>query len=209
LKHKTFAVLVLIGALGAGSAVLISVLMIVPSRQKSAAYFKAEDIEPFLNDGDILCRLGDRFWSVLFKDISIQDKRFSHLGIVHIDSGNITVINAEGLAMEGKDSVNEVSLQEFLDIARAIGVYQLKDIEGKLVADTAAEFKGRKFDWQFDLSQDDSLYCSELLYVVLKKIAPDITLQTIYHKEIGREIIPLEACSNSAYFNEVYYSKIK
>jgi hypothetical protein len=61
-------------------------------------------ISASLKDGDIICRLGDRTWSLFFKDISPTDKRFSHLGIVRICNGNISVINAEGLAMRGSAS---------------------------------------------------------------------------------------------------------
>jgi hypothetical protein len=92
--------------------------------------------------GDIICRPGDRIWSLYFKDISPSDKRFSHPGIVHICDGDITVINAEGLAIEGRDTVNEVPLKEFLKIARAIGVFRIKNIHGSIVSDEAIKYKG-------------------------------------------------------------------
>jgi hypothetical protein len=177
------------------------------SREK--VYYKAGEVAPYLRDGDIVCRLGDRLWSLYFSALSITDKRFSHLGIVHIEGETVTVINAEGLAVEGRDFVNEVSLQEFLNIARAIGVYRSKDIEGRLIANTALAYKGRPFDWKFDLLEENTIYCSELLYVILKQIAPAVHLETVFQKEIGKEILPLESVSRSEYFEEVYYSKIK
>ena len=70
------------------------------------------------------------------------------------------------------------------------------------------EYKGHQFDWKFDLSEDSYLYCTELLYVILKKIAPEIKLETIFYKEIGKDIIPLESCSNSEYFNEILYIRL-
>jgi hypothetical protein len=39
----------------------------------------------------------------------------------------------------------------------------------------------------------------------MKKIAPEIKLQTIYQKELSGEIVPLEAVSNSDYFMEIVY----
>jgi hypothetical protein len=78
-----------------------------------------------------------------FKEISPSDKRFSHLGVVHITSDSITVINAEGLALEGRDFVNEVTLHDFLEIARSIGIYRLRNYDGELISQSAVEYTGR------------------------------------------------------------------
>jgi len=164
-----------------------------------------DNISGYLEDGDIICRLGDRLWSVYFKDISPVDKRFSHLGIIRIIDEKITVINAEGRAIEGKDYVNEVDLDYFLNIAKAIGIYRLNDFNGEIVSSTAMEYIGYPFDWDFDIKSENKIYCTELLYIILKKIAPEIELKKIFQKELNKEIIPLEACSNSEYFVEVLY----
>jgi hypothetical protein len=166
------------------------------------------EISTFLEDGDIICRLGDRIWSLYFKDISPSDKRFSHLGIVHIRDGNITVINAEGLAIEGRDSVNEVLLKDFLKIARAIGIYRIKNINGSIISNEAIKYKGLPFDWKFDLTEENAIYCTELLYVVLKHIKPDMVLKTTLIEEVDRQILPLDAISNSDDFIEVLYITI-
>jgi hypothetical protein len=165
----------------------------------------AHDISEYLQDGDIICRLGDRLWSTYFKDTSPFDKRFSHLGVIRIADGAITVINAEGRAIEGKDTVNETPLEEFLAIAKAVGIYRLRDYEGKALSSAAMEYIGYPFDWSFDLHDETKLYCTELLYAVMKKIAPEIKLQTIYQKELSGDIVPLEAVSNSDYFMEIVY----
>jgi len=170
---------------------------------------KAQDVLVYLQDGDIICRLGDRFWSQYFKDISIIDKRFSHLGIVRIHNDKITVIHAEGRAIEGKDFVNEVDLDEFLEIAKTVGVYRLNNYDSRMISSTALDYIGYPFDWSFDLEDESKIYCTELLYVILKKIAPEIQLNKTYFKEIKKDIIPLEAVSNSEYFNEVAFIKIE
>ena len=36
---------------------------------------------------------------------------------------------------------------------------------------------------------------------------PEIELKTIYIKELGKRIVPLEAISNSEYFSEIYFKK--
>jgi hypothetical protein len=170
-----------------------------------ADHVREDAIRPFLHDGDIILRLGDRLWSGFFKELSPRDKRFSHLGIIRIRDSAVSVINAEGLAVEGKDYVNEVPLGDFLSIALSVGVYRPRTVPGEAVSDTALEYKGRPFDWRFDMEEDEKLYCSELLYAVLKKLDPEIRLPTVRLNEIGKDIIPLDVCARPEYFTEVGY----
>jgi hypothetical protein len=174
-------------------------------QQGISRHVQEHEILASLNDGDIICRLGNRPWSTFFRELSPKDKRFSHLGIVRIRDNAVSVINAEGLAIEGKDYVNEVPLKEFLEIAQNIGIYRLKNIEGSVISDTALEYIGRRFDWKFDMEEDSNLYCSELLYVILKKLDPSIELNTVRLKETGKNIIPLDVCTQSEYFIEAGY----
>jgi len=157
-----------------------------------------------VNDGDIICRLGEMIWSTFFKDISLTDKRFSHTGIIRINDGKITVIHAEGTTEPGKDFVKEETFEDFIKTARAIGIYRIKNIEGNQISNLAIEYIGVPFDWQFDMHNNSELYCTELLYVVLKRAMPELKLNTIYIKD-EKEIIPIDAISNSEYFSEVYF----
>jgi len=189
-------------------AVIITVVAVVVShplnQQQSSQNINIDEIIPLLNDGDIICRMGDRIWSQFFRDLSPTERRFSHLGIVRIRDDEITVIHSEPL-QDGDDVVTEVPLEKFLRFALSAGVFRLHDLEGHLVSDTAMEFIGRPFDWQFNMEDDSKLYCTELLYVVLKKIDPSIELNTVWMKELRRYIIPLDVCSQTEYFTEIGY----
>jgi hypothetical protein len=190
--------------------VITVVVTIKQIYQRSISHYVQEgEIISSVKDGDIICRLGDRVWSRYFKELSPEDKRFSHLGIVRIRNDYITVINAEGLVVEGKDFVNEVSLEDFISIAQRIGIYRLRTVEGYKISDAALEYKGFPFDWKFDMEEGSSLYCSELLYVVLKKIDPSIILRKVWVKGLGKNVIPLDVCSQSEYFTEVGYWGVK
>jgi hypothetical protein len=199
----------LVGVFAVMSAAVF-VMVMRQIRQHSILHYVQEDeILSSLKDGDIICRLGDRIWSKFFKELSPNDKRFSHLGIVRIRENTITVINAEGLAVEGKDYVNEVSLKDFLKIAQRVGIYRLRTIEGYKISDEALKYKGRPFDWQFDMEEDNNLYCSELLYVILKRLDPNIVLNTTWLKNFKKNVIPLDVCLQSEYFIEAgYWGKI-
>jgi len=183
---------------------IISVYILMP-RGASLAIKNTDELYDVIKDGDIICRLGDRLWSDIFCDLSVIDKRYSHMGIIHIDNGLVSVINAEGDTGHGRDFVSDVSLAEFLKVARTIGIYRLKNTDTSQISQIALEYTGIPFDWQFDMTDDSKLYCTELLYIILKRIQPEINLDKVYIKELGKEIIPLEAISNSDYFNEVYY----
>jgi len=156
-----------------------------------------------INDGDIITRLGDRFWSEIIRNISTEDKRFSHVGIIRINDEKITVIHAEGTTTAGKDFVKEETLEDFLKVAKAVGIYRLKNHNTESISDTAMEFIGVPFDWKFDMTDDTALYCTELLYVVFKRLGIDVELKTTFVKEIGREIIPIEAVSRGEGFEEL------
>ena len=187
----------------------IIVISIQHKRQYSiiqdVQFFREDAILPYIRDGDIICRLGDKIWSMYFKELSPNDKRFSHLGIIRIRNNTVSVINAEGLANEGKDFVNEISLNDFLKNAQKTGIYRLITVEGEAVSDTALEYIGYPFDWQFDMEDDSKLYCTELLYVILKKLDVNIVLNKVFIKEIGKYIIPLDVCSQSECFIEIGY----
>jgi len=166
-------------------------------------YVQADEIISSLNDGDIILRLGDRFWSRIFKDLSPNERRFSHMGIVRIRGDTVSVIHAEGLAIQGMDSVNEVSLTEFLNSALSAGVYRLRYIDGAKISDLALEYIGFPFDWQFDKTDNSRLYCTELLYVILKRINPDIRLNLAWVRALGRNIIPLDVVLQTEYFMRI------
>jgi uncharacterized protein YycO len=193
-----------------GVFVLVGITVFVITGQQirqhnNLLYVHEDEIFSLLNDGDIICRLGDRIWSGFFKELSPNEKRFSHLGIVRLRENAVTVINAEGLAVERKDYVNEVLLKDFLKVAKRVGIYRLRTIEGYKISDAALEYKGRPFDWHFNMEEDNTIYCSELLYVILKKLDQSIILNTVWLKNYGKKIIPLDVCFQSEYFTEIGY----
>jgi hypothetical protein len=183
----------------------ICVYVIMP-RGRPLEIEKTDKLYEIIEDGDIICRLATRFWSELFSNLSLTDKRYSHMGIIRIYNGIVTVIHAEGSTGQGPDYVSEVPLDDFLEVARRIGIYRINNRNPQEVSQTALEYVGIPFDWQFDMDDESKLYCTELLYVVLKRTMPDIQLDTVYYKNSEKEIIPLEAISNSGYFSEVYFS---
>jgi hypothetical protein len=202
MNHKTKTWFIIGGILL--GFVCFGVYTVNHSPRESVTVIDFLKIASYLQDGDILCRLGNRFWSVAIRDMSPVDQRFSHLGIVRIREGNISIIHAEAWGNDGEDCVKEVPLEKFLHVAQSIGIYRANFTEGSVLSDYATEYKGQPFDWNFDLDDESKIYCTELLYIIVKRTVPEITLKAVYVGIIGKEIIPLDAISNSGDFEEIH-----
>jgi uncharacterized protein YycO len=186
--------------------VLGIVLFTVDLHQRdNADFISKEDVSPFLQDGDVICRLGDRIWSLVFKEFSPVDKRYSHLGIVSIDKGQIFVINAQGSQAKDKNKVALEPLEDFLENAQQVGIYRMNGNDASRLSQNALTYVGYPFDWDFDMDDDSALYCSELLFVTLKNISAEIPIPTIWIEKLSKNIVPVDICSQSEYFTEIHF----
>ncbi|WP_461245993.1 YiiX/YebB-like N1pC/P60 family cysteine hydrolase [Treponema sp. R6D11] len=174
-------------------------------RGKTIAPQQIAIIASVVKEGDIICRLGDRLWSQFFSELSLKDKRYSHIGIIHIDNSKVTVINAEGGTEEGKNFVKITALDNFLNVARTAGIYRIKNTDGYKISSMAMEYVGVPFDYEFDISDESKIYCTELLYIILKRLSPELKLGTVFINQLNKEIILPEAISMSENFTEVYF----
>ncbi|MCL2182541.1 MAG: hypothetical protein FWB85_03610 [Chitinispirillia bacterium] len=198
-------VIAAIGLLLAAAALICAYFVITPRQQSAETAIGAADVAPYLMDGDVICRMGDRVWSSLIGSLSPGERRFSHLGIVRIRDGGTSVINAECLTQGRSESVNETRLPDFLALARKVGVYRANFTDGAALSDKAVEYLGRPFDWDFDLADESKIYCTELLYAVIMHIAPGYVPETAHPQWAGKPIVLPEAVPNSPGFDEVVY----
>jgi len=210
MKRGKIKLFLIIGGILFIAAVVIGIYAITRPRSKenikeNKKAIIVSDVISYLKDGDIILRQGDGPLSPMFRDLSLTDKRFSHLGVVRIRDGNVSVINSVGYIKNRKRGVEEVSLEKFLQVAYAIGVFRAKYAEGTMISDKATEYIGRPFDWDFDLNDESKIYCTELLYATLKYVAPEHNVSTMYVDAVGKEIIPLDSISNSEDFEEIIY----
>jgi hypothetical protein len=195
-KYLTIIGLMLLG-------VLLCTYFYVASQQHCT--FDVADIAPHLKDGDIICRMGDRIWSRLIGEMSPNERRFSHIGIVRIENDSIRIIHAEALTSEQNERVNEVSLANFLVQARTVGVYRANFIDGATLSDKATEYLGRPFDWSFDLEDESKIYCTELVYLVIKHTAPEFVPKVGFIDWHGKRVLLPNFVVESPHFDEVLY----
>ena len=136
-----------------------------------------------LDEGDIILRYGNGFWSPVFRNVSRYEKRFSHAGVVVREKGTFNVVHASAHEMNGAGHVSRVSLEQFLSVSSDYAVYRFeteKNVRLR-IAENAERYVGRPFDSSFNLADRKRLYCTELVMhavndaVGYKAISPTVT----------------------------------
>lgn len=120
-----------------------------------------------LKSGDIICRLGNGYFSKFFKRYSVKEKKYSHIGIISIQNDSIFVYHSEASELTGVGKVKREVIHSFLNKIKTYGIYRINSnefIKEKIVNEAELYYKDEtKFDLNFDLTNDDEVYCSELV----------------------------------------------
>lgn len=125
---------------------------------------------PELQTGDVVLRHGHGLWSELFARLNRRDSRFSHAGIVVNDDSHWYVIHAEADNLGRNGTVRRDEWAVFSDQARHLAILRLDDsIAAARVAEAASSMHGDAlpFDFSFDLTRVEAVYCSELVWRAL------------------------------------------
>ena len=171
------------------------------NRKKDTAKIPLE----VLQDGFIICRHGDGIWSNWIIGQNLRDKRYSHIGILSIKEGLVTVIHADTtdrFSISGK--VLEESLETFIEHARHYGIFRLKHVEPTRLVECARLYLGRPFDWKLDATEKDALYCSELIKVAIEDSAPGNNWNFPTVRIENKILIPVDAFLNPENADELY-----
>lgn len=129
--------------------------------------------------GDIVCRRGRGAVSALFAERASAARRFSHAGVVWVDSaGRLWVIHTEAEPDgNGRSGVRLQPYAAFAAESRRVAFYRLpvSDLVASAVADTALALlaRGIPFDLDFDTATDSALYCTELVAAAVNRAAGD------------------------------------
>lgn len=141
-----------------------------------------------LRSGDLVCRMGDGFFSDVFRRYSGGDERFSHIGVVHREDSLLFVVHAEASELTGVGSVRMDPLSDFLDHASDYAFYSVKEDSIRLRIDSFASdyaLRNTPFDISFDLASDSALYCTELVATCINRAAGDSSLVSPYPLRSG------------------------
>ena len=158
-----------------------------------------------LQGGYLICRHGDSLYSEWIIKNNLRDRRYSHIGIITHNKGEVNVIHADtSNRFSASGKVVEESIATYLRHARRIGIFKLQNVNPSLLEEKARNYLGLPFDWKLDLSTNDALYCSELV-----KKAIDDTNSPIVHSwktiKVGnQEIVPVDAFIGIDVADELY-----
>jgi len=126
-----------------------------------------------LKDGDIILRRGYGVDSTISTNFSQGEKRYSHVGLIDQTDKGVFVIHV----VEDKEkSINGLyieSLGNFLDKVSiwAIYRYDFSETSSKKMMNYIEDLKKKNitFDMEFNLDDDEKMYCSEFIYKVINR----------------------------------------
>lgn len=123
-----------------------------------------------LQTGDVVLRHGNGLWSDFFARLNSRDQRFSHAGVViyHSDAWYVVHAEADNLGRNGTVRMDEWTA--FVRRAQRVALLRVADPDTAARTADAALAMHRAalpFDFSFDLSRLDAVYCSELVWRAL------------------------------------------
>ena len=142
-----------------------------------------------LEDGVIVCRLGNGFFSNYFREYASYEKEYSHLGIISNENDALYVYHCEASELTGIGFVKKEPLDSFLKGIRVFDFFEFNypDSEKKRIMKEVEKYYRNRtpFDLEFDSFNDDRLYCTELIATSINKaldtimISPSLVLNGI------------------------------
>lgn len=157
-------------------------------------------------NGDIICRLGNGMFSNLFRKNS-KEKLYSHAGIVHTVNDSVYIIHAEASELTGIGFVKEEAISIFLKDVKTWGLYRLN--QDSLIRDDISKhalsyfINKTRFDMDFDYSNDNKVYCTELVALSINKSLNDTIISPSYRIK-NRLFITVDDIYLNPNFNLVY-----
>ncbi len=129
-----------------------------------------------LRSGDLIFRHGIGFISNALKQFNLKDQRFSHVGLLHIERGEVFVYHCIGGEGNANNKLRKERLKNFCASknAGAFGIFRAdlncQSLNGIDSLASAYYQAGLEFDTHFDLQSDDKMYCTELIYKIYEQV---------------------------------------
>lgn len=122
-------------------------------------------------NGDLLFRRGNGFFSPYFAHFASKEKEFSHVGILCRNGDSIFVYHIEADELTGEGNVRKEPLNIFLKDVKHFDVRQLNlTFDDRIAVIHTIDSLYQKqvpFDIDFDLNTHNTFYCTELVAYVL------------------------------------------
>lgn len=188
--------------------VLIYLLFFDKENTKSVYYPMSEQEKGFLHDGDIILRQGYGFFSRSIAQLQNSEIPVTHCAMISKKENELKVIHSLSSSVSEIDGVQKQSLQHFLNesVPNSIIVCRYKGTDAQRIAlkERAEYYLQQKvpFDHQFDRSESQKMYCTELF----RNIFFDILQEDIFEKQFATNtttIYDLTTFLDTSYFDIV------
>ncbi|MDD2451493.1 MAG: YiiX/YebB-like N1pC/P60 family cysteine hydrolase [Dysgonamonadaceae bacterium] len=155
-----------------------------------------------LKNGDMVFRRGYGADSTVAMNFSEGEKRYSHAGIIFIDSNNTYVIHSEEDEEYGQNGVFKEKIDEFLSNSPVWAVYRLDITKEEQLALVELALTSEKnhilFDDNFNLKDDQKMYCSEFIYKTVNR-STNQQIITAGKKFMGRTFVTISNLYENKY----------
>ncbi len=122
-----------------------------------------------LQSAYLVCRLGNGYFSNLFRLYASKEQKYSHIGILSKENDTVFVYHAEASELTGIGYVKRECIDSFLDGIKTFAFFQLQypDSVKSQILDKVKSYHATKtaFDADFNNTNDSELYCTELIAV--------------------------------------------
>ena len=129
-----------------------------------------------LQDGDLLMRSDDDFESLSLQNFSQKDRTYSHSGMVFLEDSSWWVYHSMAGAENPGESLKREAFDSFVNPLKKTGFgifrYALQPAEIDSLHRLYQKYYAERmpFDKSFNLSTNDSMYCSEIIFKSLQKV---------------------------------------
>jgi hypothetical protein len=162
-------------------AVVVGAVYIIYNKEEQKHYAKHDRLTKkelaMMRSGDIILRRGFGLVSASIASSLNEAFSVSHCGIVDVDSnGNVRVIHSVSSSLSDFDGLQDCTIDEFCKESKENSLMVVRfrdtaDVPLANLAKTAQTYLDRKipFDGVFDITQNDEMYCSEMVWSALKE----------------------------------------
>lgn len=129
-----------------------------------------------LRNGDLIFRRVDGPTRRFISGLGADDV-YSHVGLVQVHAGQVSVIHVTPGDDLAASVVRAETVESFVAIADAVGVYRLSqpDATAEKAVYFALEWIDQiQFDFEFDLTTADRLYCTEMVWLAYERAGLDL-----------------------------------